>query len=656
MRSLREIVLRLEVQTQLGAFEGVPQIMLDPFPRIHLCRHLRGEELVGIPAVGLRPVEREVGVAQEGVGVGPVRRADGDPDAGADGDLVAFDEEGRGELLNDLARHRRGIFRAAQRCDDQGELVAAQPGRRIGVANTVPKPCRHRRKQAVADRMAKGVVHILELIEVEKQKRQRLVRTARARKFALQPFEEQRPVGQAGQNVLEGQPLDVLFRSLAVDGRRNHRRDRLQEADVVHREPVRLAGGGLENAEGPIAARNDDGREAAGTFIVEHQGHLEPRFAGEIGRDDGSTLLDGKTSRRPPFVGDTVAAGRPLGPGDGRSRNENAAIGTMLQDRGIDRPQSFADDPLGVAEQRIEIDAGQRPLAECSHRLLPIGIIGERRLGASALGNVMEEPGIQFLQLFRSRVDPPLERLHEIGVLEAQRQRFRQPPIRPAGKDDQRHEIHQTRGSHQQMMVAVGGGEAERERQDGGHEVRVERAQLRGEGGDGAGTHAAEHKAQQNAMRFVGRCIEAKAGSPPEQAARRRADDRHRLPPLDGFGCHASRSVAVPPDGAGGDHRQHQPVPCEDALGRYRAREDEGDQRRIDGVGGENGRRARAEQSQTLATHLQPVAPRHGFANDGLARRVPDAPLHGHFAHGCDVQERQHRRDATACAPLVIRL
>ena len=51
-------------------------------------------------AGGLGDVEREVGVADEGVGAAPARVADGDPDRCADGHLMTLDHIRPRDLLD----------------------------------------------------------------------------------------------------------------------------------------------------------------------------------------------------------------------------------------------------------------------------------------------------------------------------------------------------------------------------------------------------------------------------------------------------------------------------------------------------------------------------------------------------------------------------
>ena len=76
-----------------------------------------------------------------------------------------------GELIEDAARQRVGIEWRAQPGLDDGELVAAEAGERIGPAKQLLEPARHELDQFVACLVAIGVVDVLEAVEVEEHHR-----------------------------------------------------------------------------------------------------------------------------------------------------------------------------------------------------------------------------------------------------------------------------------------------------------------------------------------------------------------------------------------------------------------------------------------------------------------------------------------------------
>ena len=68
-------------------------------------------------------------------------------------------------------------------------------------------------QERVADLVPGGVVDALEVVEVEEQGRHLL---PAAREGVLQPIPEQDAVGEAGQRVVEGAPLELGLERLAL--------------------------------------------------------------------------------------------------------------------------------------------------------------------------------------------------------------------------------------------------------------------------------------------------------------------------------------------------------------------------------------------------------------------------------------------------------
>ena len=108
-----EIEQRLVIELELAVGDRAPQIRFEPVARLRAGVHLGFEEAVGAAALALRLVEREVGMLEQGVGVGAVARRHRDADAGADRELVAADLERLGERgdqpAGDRARRLVGV-------------------------------------------------------------------------------------------------------------------------------------------------------------------------------------------------------------------------------------------------------------------------------------------------------------------------------------------------------------------------------------------------------------------------------------------------------------------------------------------------------------------------------------------------------------------
>ena len=87
--------------------------------------------------------------------------------------------------------------------EQHGELVAAEPGDRVGGRERALQPPAHLDEQAVAVVVAESVVDLLELVEVHDDERHRFGRARRALQRLAQPVVEQRAVGQTGQPVVQ---------------------------------------------------------------------------------------------------------------------------------------------------------------------------------------------------------------------------------------------------------------------------------------------------------------------------------------------------------------------------------------------------------------------------------------------------------------------
>ena len=90
----RQIDHRLVVEFELAGRQRLAQVLLHDAAGLHLQVHRGFEEAESAAAVAFRPVQREVRIAQQLVGVEAVAGADRDADAGADQDLLAVDVEG----------------------------------------------------------------------------------------------------------------------------------------------------------------------------------------------------------------------------------------------------------------------------------------------------------------------------------------------------------------------------------------------------------------------------------------------------------------------------------------------------------------------------------------------------------------------------------
>ena len=173
--------------------------------------------------VGLGLVEHEVGVLEQLFGIFAVLGIDRDADAGAAVDLPALDVEGLGEGLDDPLGRGGGAVHGGEVVQDDGELVTAEAGydlaavarHRIALPHVDLKALGAGLQQLVADAVAQGIVHALEVVEIEEQNREHSSRAVGLRHRMLQAFGKRLAVGQAGEAVVERQIADAILCPLA---------------------------------------------------------------------------------------------------------------------------------------------------------------------------------------------------------------------------------------------------------------------------------------------------------------------------------------------------------------------------------------------------------------------------------------------------------
>ena len=152
-----------------GEGEALGAVVVAP-RRVHLARGVR---LLG-------GVHRDVGPLQQRRGVVPVVRVERDADAAVDLEGEAVDRVRPGDTGEEVLGLRPRDVRAGDAGQQQRELVAAEAGHGVGVADVAEEPGRDLAQQAVAARVAERVVDLFEAVEVEQQHRDRVAAGAGA--------------------------------------------------------------------------------------------------------------------------------------------------------------------------------------------------------------------------------------------------------------------------------------------------------------------------------------------------------------------------------------------------------------------------------------------------------------------------------------------
>jgi hypothetical protein len=100
--------------------------------------------------------------------------------------------------------------------EQDGELVAAQAGEHVGLAEPVLQRDADDADQLVARAVARGVVVELEVVEVEDQERDLLAIALAEREHALEVLEEAAPVEQVGDRVVVGEVVELALEAVAL--------------------------------------------------------------------------------------------------------------------------------------------------------------------------------------------------------------------------------------------------------------------------------------------------------------------------------------------------------------------------------------------------------------------------------------------------------
>jgi hypothetical protein len=145
------------------------------------------------------------------------------------------------ELLGNLVGDLQGLVVAGDPLTQDRELVAAQPCDRVVGTERARDALRGLEQHLVAGAVSQRVVDPLEAVEVDEQDGAARLLPAPARQRVLQAIEEQRPVRQTGQRVVQRHVREPVLGVLALGhvDRDAQRADDLA-AVVEHRAQVRF--------------------------------------------------------------------------------------------------------------------------------------------------------------------------------------------------------------------------------------------------------------------------------------------------------------------------------------------------------------------------------------------------------------------------------
>ena len=214
------VALRLVLQQELILGEGGAQVAFQRGAARHGGLHVGVEKAQRAAPGRLGLVHGQVGLLQQLAHAGASVVERGDANAGRAAVLVASQQVGGREQLQNLFAHRarracqlRGL--AAELFDHHHELVAAQARHGVDAAHAAAQALCHVLQQQVAHVMAQGVVQGLEVVQVDEQQRTALALALGAGQCLLHAVHQQHAVGQSGERVVEGQALHLALAGLA---------------------------------------------------------------------------------------------------------------------------------------------------------------------------------------------------------------------------------------------------------------------------------------------------------------------------------------------------------------------------------------------------------------------------------------------------------
>ncbi len=131
-----------------------------------------------VARVALRRVHLSVGDREQRLRGRAVVRIDRPADASVDLDRGAVDAERPAQRVAKTPDERCRALVSAGPDGEHDELVSADAGDRVRFANDGLEPARERLQDRVAGAVASHVVHVLEAVEVDRDQRERLARSA----------------------------------------------------------------------------------------------------------------------------------------------------------------------------------------------------------------------------------------------------------------------------------------------------------------------------------------------------------------------------------------------------------------------------------------------------------------------------------------------
>ncbi len=206
-----EVVLRLIDDLELLASQCQAQLVLDQAAALQRLVHALLEEAHALTAVAFGAGESNAGMAEHGGRGVAISRGQGDTDAGGDQHFLVCHLQRAPQGFDQAVHEGHDVAEIGDVDEGDGELVAAEPGDQVALAERRLNAGADVAQHLVAAGVIGGVVDLLELVDVEAEDGDMAAIAMHAIDGRGQALAERLAIGKAGEGVVLLEIADLLF-------------------------------------------------------------------------------------------------------------------------------------------------------------------------------------------------------------------------------------------------------------------------------------------------------------------------------------------------------------------------------------------------------------------------------------------------------------
>ncbi len=273
------------------------------------------------------------------------------------------------EALGHARRQAQRVACIARR-HDHAELLTADATDDVGVAHRLSRQARELDQQLIAGSVTVDVVDPLEVVEVEHQDGDRVVRARRPRQFGAEPVMEEAMVVEPGQRVGLREMLEARADLRVVDRKRRSVAEPLRELELVRGETGLLTD--AVDVERTFERAAGDQRHADQRLGLDRRSRNgdHARVEVRLVRPDRTPVLDRPAGDAFPEAGTTAHDLALVGLGTGQHRDQFSPVLVDLVDVQRLVGHEVGERPGDALEERVDTllrqdqveDLGQAPI------------------------------------------------------------------------------------------------------------------------------------------------------------------------------------------------------------------------------------------------------------------------------------------------------